>query len=105
MTLNNYDNQCWFCQVRTVGLIEAVVRFGQTFSGRPSESLHTQRTRSVWRQLEDNFLLCFTVSVPWAKKPAKDGGAEVMKYKPFSSVWPTIKTTYNHRWLSTSQTR
>jgi len=69
-------------QVRTVGLIEAVVRFGQTFSGRPSESLHTQRTRSVWRQLEDNFLLCFTVSVPWAKKPAKDGGAEVVEYKP-----------------------
>ena len=65
--------------MRTVGLIEAVVRFGQTFSGRPSESLHTQRTRSVWRQLEDNFLLCFTVSVPWVKKPAKDGGAEVMK--------------------------
>ena len=86
MNLNNYDIQRWFCQVRTVGLIEAVVRFGQTFSGRPSESLHTQKTRSVWRQLEDNFLLCFTVSVPWVKKPAKDGGAEVMKlYKPFSS--------------------
>ena len=93
MNLNNYYNQCWFCQVRTVGLIEAVVRFGQTFSGRPSESLHTQRTRSVWRQLEDNFLLCFTVSVPWAKKPAKDGGAEVMKqYKPFScNIVHTLK--------------
>ena len=107
MNLNDYDNQCWFCQVRTVGLIEAVVRFGQTFSGRPSESLHTQRTRSVWRQLEDNFLLCFTVSVPWAKKPAKDGGAEVMKYKPFSSVCSPIQllTTYDNRWSSTSQTR
>ena len=79
--------------MRTVGPIEAVVRFGQTFSGRPSESLHTQRTRSVWRQLEDDFLLCFTVSVPWVKKPAKDGGAEVMKQdKPFScNIVHTLK--------------
>ena len=92
MNLNNYDIQRWFCQVRTVGLIEAVVRFGQTFSGKPSESLHTQRTRSVWRQLEDNFLLCFTVSVPWVKKPAKDGGAEVMKqYNHFLLIVHLLK--------------
>ena len=78
--------------MRTVGLIEAVVRFGQTFSGKPSESLHTQRTRSVWRQLEDNFLLCFTVSVPWVKKPAKDGGAEVIKlYNHFLVIVHILK--------------
>ena len=91
--------------MRTVGLIEAVVRFGQTFSGKPSESLHTQRTRSVWRQLEDNFLLCFTVSVPWVKKPAKDGGAEVMKQDNHFLVIVHLLKLLNSRWLSSSQTR
>ena len=46
----------------------------------------------MWRQLEDDFLLCFTVSVPWVKKPAKDGGAEVMKqYNHFLVIVHPLK--------------
>ena len=68
-------------QVKTVGLIEAVVRFGQTFSNKPAQSLHTQKTRNVWRQVAPDFYLCFTVSVPCVKKTSKDG-AEVLEYRP-----------------------
>ena len=56
-------------QVKTVGLVEAVVRFGKTFSGHPAHSLHTQKTRTVWRAVESEFFLCFTVSVPCVRRP------------------------------------
>ena len=68
-------------QVRSVGLIEAVKRFGETFSRKPAHSLHTQKTRTVWREVEENFFLCFTVTVPFIKKVGKDG-AEVLEYRP-----------------------
>ena len=53
-------------RVRSVGLIEAVVRwvggsasfldrcvsrFGETFSKEPAESLHNLKSRQVWRQV------------------------------------------------------
>ena len=68
-------------QVKTIGLIEAVVRFGRTFSQEPAHSLQTQKTRSVWREVETDFYLGFTVSVPSVKKQNKDG-AEVVEYRP-----------------------
>ena len=67
-------------QVKTVGLVEAVVRFGKTFSGHPAHSLHTQKTRTVWRAVESEFFLCFTVSVPCVRRPGKEG--EVVEYRP-----------------------
>ena len=67
-------------QVKTVGLVEAVVRFGKTFSGHPAQSLHTQKTRTVWRSVESQFFLCFTVSVPCVRRPGKEG--EVVEYRP-----------------------
>ena len=69
-------------QVKSVGLIEAVVRFGQTFSQKPSHSLHTQKTRTVWRQVEGDFFLCLSVGIPHVKKPAKEGGGEAVEYRP-----------------------
>ena len=69
-------------QVKSVGLIEAVVRFGQTFSQKPTHSLHTQKTRTVWRQVEGDFFLCLSVGIPHVKKPAKEGGGEVVEYRP-----------------------
>ena len=69
-------------QVKSVGLIEAVVRFGQTFSQKPTHSLHTQKTRTVWRQVEEDFFLTLSVGVPHVKKLAKEGGGEVVEYRP-----------------------
>jgi len=68
-------------QVRSIGLVEAVLRFGETFSSKPAHSLHTQKTRTVWREIEPDFILCFTVNVPFVKKVAKDG-SEVLEYRP-----------------------
>ena len=60
-------------QVKTVGLIEAVVRFGQTFSQQPTHSLHTQKTRTVWRQVREMYkgeskvnseILCKAMELP-----------------------------------------
>jgi len=70
-------------QIKSVGLIEAVVRFGQTFSQKPTHSLHTQKTRTVWRQVEGDFFLTLSVCVPHVKKlGAKEGGGEVVEYRP-----------------------
>ena len=68
-------------QIRSIGLIEAVIRFGETFSKKPAHSLHTQKTRTVWKEVEENFFLCFTVTVPSIKKAGKDG-ADVLEFRP-----------------------
>jgi len=67
-------------KINNVGLVEAVVTFGQTFSSTPSQSLHTQKTRTVWRQVENGIFLVLTVSIPWVKKQTKEG--DVHEYKP-----------------------
>jgi len=68
-------------QVRSIGLIEAVIRFGETFSTKPAHSMHTQKTRTVWKEVEKDFFLCFTVSIPSIKKVGKDG-ADVLEFRP-----------------------
>ena len=67
-------------QVKTVGLVEAVVRFGRTFSASPAHSLHTQRLRTVWREVEPDFFLCFSVSVPSVRRQGKDG--DLVEFRP-----------------------
>ena len=67
-------------QVKTVGLVEAVVRFGRTFSASPAHSLHTQRLRTVWREVEPDFFLCFTVSLPSVRRQGKDG--DLVEFRP-----------------------
>jgi len=67
-------------RVRSVGLIEAVVRFGETFSKEPAESLHNLKSRQVWRQVEPGFFLALSVSVPSSRKPGKEG--EQVEWRP-----------------------
>lgn len=75
-------------QVRMVGLVEAVNRFGQTFGKEPAHSLHNQKTRMVWREVENEFFLCFNITLPFIKKvPSgvkdKDGGGEIVtEFRP-----------------------
>eukprot|EP00092_Neocalanus_flemingeri_P001140 GFUD01001214.1.p1 GENE.GFUD01001214.1~~GFUD01001214.1.p1 ORF type:complete len:430 (-),score=156.20 GFUD01001214.1:124-1413(-) len=68
-------------QIRSIGLIEAVSRFGETFSKKPAHSLHTQKSRTVWKEVEKSFFLCFTVTVPSIRKVGKDG-ADVVEFRP-----------------------
>ena len=74
-------------QVRMVGLVEAVDRFSQTFSKRSAHSLHNQKTRMVWREVEQDFYLCFNVNIPFTRKvggkETKEGPAEsLLEFRP-----------------------
>jgi len=62
---------------RSVGLVEAVIRFGETFSKDPAESLRNLKSRVVWRQVERDFYLVLTVTVPSVKKEGKEGEQQV----------------------------
>ena len=48
---------------------EPVCRFGETFSEDVAESLHNQKSRTVWRQVEATFVWLFSeslaVTVKW----------------------------------------
>jgi len=68
-------------QVKAVGLIEAVVRFGETFSKEAAESLHNQKTRHVWRQVEPGYYLALTVALPTTRRINKEG-IEQTEYRP-----------------------
>jgi len=68
-------------QVRAVGLIEAVVRFGATFSNEAAESLHNQKSRHVWRQVELGYYLALSVTVPSTRRMSKDG-VEQVEFRP-----------------------
>ncbi|XP_060572399.1 vacuolar fusion protein CCZ1 homolog [Ruditapes philippinarum] len=59
-------------QIKTIGLCEAIVTFTHTFSDRPCESLHTQKTRQLFFQPEKDFWMVMTVSVPFSEK-TKEG--------------------------------
>ena len=50
-----------------------VSRFGATFSGEPARSLHTVKTRIVWREVEPGYFLGITVNLPASRRPGKDG--------------------------------
>jgi len=74
-------------QVKVVGLVEAVHRFAETFSQKPAHSLHNQKTRIVWREVEEEFFLCFNLDLPYSKKLAnkdsKDASPEsVLEFRP-----------------------
>lgn len=59
-------------QIKHVGLCEAIVTFTQTFTDKPCESLHTQKTRQLFFQPETDFWMVMTVAVPYSEK-TKDG--------------------------------
>lgn len=59
-------------KIKNVGLCEAIVTFTQTFTDKPCEALHTQKTRQVFFQPEKDFWMVMTVNIPFSEK-TKDG--------------------------------
>jgi hypothetical protein len=50
--------------ISQVGLAEAVVRLSSVFSDRPCESLHTQKSKSVFYEPEPGYVIVLSASVP-----------------------------------------
>ncbi|XP_061196232.1 vacuolar fusion protein CCZ1 homolog isoform X2 [Saccostrea echinata] len=59
-------------QIKHIGLCEAIVRFAETFSDKPCQSLHTTKRRQLFLEPEKDFWMIMTVSVPFTEK-TKDG--------------------------------
>nr|XP_022313325.1 vacuolar fusion protein CCZ1 homolog isoform X2 [Crassostrea virginica] len=59
-------------QIKHIGLCEAIVRFTETFSDKPCQSLHTTKRRQLFLEVEKDFWMIMTVSVPFTEK-TKDG--------------------------------
>ncbi|KAL4239339.1 vacuolar fusion protein ccz1 [Mactra antiquata] len=59
-------------KIKHVGLCEAIITFTQTFTDKPCETLHTQKTREIFFQPERDFWMVMTVSVPYTER-MKDG--------------------------------
>ena len=61
-----------------VGLIEALVRFMSVFSQTPAKVQHTQKSKSVFTQVEPGFWMSMTVAAPFKiKKSEGDSSTEV----------------------------
>ena len=65
-----------------VGLAEAVVRFASVFSDFPCESLHTQKTKSVFCEPEPGYVLVLSASVPCVGRKKSDGTTTEYVYHP-----------------------
>ncbi|CAC5425400.1 Vacuolar fusion protein CCZ1 homolog B,Vacuolar fusion protein CCZ1 homolog [Mytilus coruscus] len=59
-------------KIKQIGLCEAICKFTETFSDKPCQSLHTQKTRQTYLEPEKDFWIIMTVSVPYTEK-TKDG--------------------------------
>ncbi|XP_063445038.1 vacuolar fusion protein CCZ1 homolog [Mytilus trossulus] len=59
-------------KIKQIGLCEAICKFTETFSDKPCQSLHTQKTRQTYLEPEKDFWIIMTVSVPFTEK-TKDG--------------------------------
>ncbi|XP_046370029.2 vacuolar fusion protein CCZ1 homolog [Haliotis rufescens] len=59
-------------KIKNIGLSEAIVKFTETFSDKPCESVHTLKTRQLFLEPEPNFWMVLTVSIPYSEK-TKDG--------------------------------
>ncbi|XP_014676370.1 PREDICTED: LOW QUALITY PROTEIN: vacuolar fusion protein CCZ1 homolog [Priapulus caudatus] len=56
-------------KIKDVGLCEALVKFSRTFAAdAPCESLHTQKTRQLFLEAEENYWLILVISIPTAQK-------------------------------------
>jgi hypothetical protein len=74
-------------QLQRVGLVEGVTRFMTKFSRAAAQSLHTQRERTVFLEVEPDYWLCLAVSLPWIRRPAAGGcsaagAGEVIEFRP-----------------------
>ncbi|CAG5132726.1 unnamed protein product [Candidula unifasciata] len=59
-------------KIKRIGLSEAVVKFADTFSDKPCQSLHTQKARQVFFEPEPCFWMVMMASIPYKEK-LKDG--------------------------------
>lgn len=66
-------------KIKQIGLCEAICKFTATFSDKPCQSLHTQKTRQIFLEPEKDFRIVMTVSVPYTEK-SKDG-APIIEYR------------------------
>uniref|UniRef100_K1PLK1 Uncharacterized protein n=1 Tax=Magallana gigas TaxID=29159 RepID=K1PLK1_MAGGI len=65
-------------QIKHIGLCEAIVRFTETFSNKPCQSLHTTKRRQLFLEAEKDFWMIMTVTIPFTEK-TKDGQS-VLEY-------------------------
>lgn len=65
-------------QIKHIGLCEAIVRFTETFSNKPCQSLHTTKRRQLFLETEKDFWMIMTVTIPFTEK-TKDGQS-VLEY-------------------------
>lgn len=66
-------------KIKRIGLSEAIVKFSETFSDKPCQSLHTQKTRQVFYEPESCFWMIMTVSIPYKEKVKE--GQNVTEYR------------------------
>ncbi|KAL5018025.1 hypothetical protein ScPMuIL_003747 [Solemya velum] len=59
-------------KIKQVGLSEAIIKFTETFTDKPCESLHTQKARQVFFEAEKDFWMTVTVNIPYVER-MKDG--------------------------------
>ncbi|ELT94377.1 hypothetical protein CAPTEDRAFT_170709 [Capitella teleta] len=59
-------------KIKQVGLCEAIIKFSQTFTDEPCSNVHTQKTRQLFLQVEPEYWMIMTVSVPYSQR-SKDG--------------------------------
>ena len=64
------ESVCMAAKLRRIGLVEGVARFMAKFSALPAHSLHTQRERTAFLEVEPDYWLCLTVSLPFIRRPA-----------------------------------
>jgi hypothetical protein len=62
-------------KIKHIGLSEAIVRFIETFTDSPCESLHTQKTRQLFYQAEKDYWMVMTVNIPKIEKPSDNHGS------------------------------
>ena len=68
-------------KTKHVGLIEALVRFMSVFSQNPAKFQHTQKSKSVFAQVESGFWMSMTVSAPYKiKKSDNDSSSTEISY-------------------------
>ena len=73
-------------KMRRIGLVEGVTRFMTKFSHLPTQSLHTQRERTVFLEVEPDYWLCLAVSLPFIRRPPAGSNssntADVIEFRP-----------------------
>ena len=63
-------------KTKHVGLVEALVRFMSVFSQTPAKIQHTQKSKSVFAEFEEEFWMVMTVAAPLKLKKVGDSGSE-----------------------------